>query len=127
MHSSANDTAGAHLTKARARLGPHWRRPIAATAVVIAVVAASQMYSAWHAATLISPELDAALREHGRADVEAVLPFPPEKFHLLYLQERGRVVGIEGGLVLMTDVAAPEARRLAGEYWVTELRLSERR
>lgn len=86
-----------------------------------------QAFSAWHAATLISPELEAVLGENGRADVEAVLPFPPEKFHLLYLQERGRVVGIDGGRVLMADVAAQEARRLAGEYWVTELRLLERR
>ena len=101
---------------------PPWSTPLVGVPALVAVVLVWQLYAAWHAATHLAPEVGAALRDQGRADLEVELPFEPEKFHLVYFQSRGRVVGVEGQQVRMADVGPDQAREIAGQYWVSAVR-----
>jgi hypothetical protein len=53
-----------------------------------------------------------------RAHYRITLDFPPERFHQLLLQEKGRLVGVHGNVVDMMDVEPRALRDIAGNYWV---------
>lgn len=54
----------------------------------------------------------------GPVDVVVTLPFPPERFHVLALQQFGRVSGTEGNRVELRGVRPPDLRAIARPYWV---------
>lgn len=54
----------------------------------------------------------------GAVDVVVTLPFPPERFHVLALQQFGRVSGTEGNRVELRGVRPPDLRAIARPYWV---------
>jgi hypothetical protein len=49
------------------------------------------------------------------------LRFVPEKFHMLLLQELGRIESSEGTEVRMLDVAPARLRAFARHYWVASI------
>jgi hypothetical protein len=57
----------------------------------------------------------------GRAAYHITLDFPPERFHQLFLQEKGRLVGVHGNVVDMMDVEPSALRAIAGHYWVASV------
>ncbi len=56
-----------------------------------------------------------------KGDYAITLAFAPERFHQQWLQDRGRVVGVNGPTVFMRDVEPQALRSIAREYWVTEV------
>src|SRR3982750_3467619 len=56
-----------------------------------------------------------------RGSYRVMLDFAPERFHQLVLQEKGRLVEVQGNTVYMVDVTAPALRDIAREYWVASV------
>jgi hypothetical protein len=56
-----------------------------------------------------------------RASYAVTLAFPPERFHQLRLQDKGRVVEVRDRTVYMMDVAPAAITDIAREYWVDAL------
>jgi hypothetical protein len=59
-------------------------------------------------------------------DIEVILAFAPESFHMTRLQSWGRIVEVRGTVVHLKDVSAAAARDIAGEYWVSAIRRAGR-
>ena len=94
------------------------RLPAIATAVVVAILAlywALAWMGAERKLTPIEP------LPEGRASYRITLDFPPERFHQLYLQDKGRLVGVHGNVVDMMDVDPAALRAIAGHYWVASV------
>lgn len=94
------------------------RLPAIATAVVAAILALYWAF-AW-----IGAERKLAVVEplpQGRASYRITLEFPPERFHQLYLQDQGRLVGVHGNVVDMMDVDVHALRAIASRYWVASV------
>ena len=94
------------------------RLPAIATAVVLAILG---LY--WALAWFAADRKLAAVEplSEGRASYRVTLDFPPERFHQLYLQDKGRLVGVHGNVVDMMDVDAHALRAIAGHYWVASV------
>src|SRR5579864_6245769 len=93
-------------------------RPIVVTAVLIVLVA---VWSAWlHISgdAKVSPIL---LRNGDRKDVVIELRFPPEKFHMLLLQELGRIQSVNGRNIHVLEVSPARIREFARHYWVASI------
>jgi hypothetical protein len=92
--------------------------PAIATAVLAGILALYWI-AAWSAAerklAALVPLPDA------RASYRITLDFPPERFHQLFLQEKGRLVGVHGNVVDMMDVDPAALRAIAGHYWVASV------
>ncbi len=59
-------------------------------------------------------------------DIVIVMPFEPEQFHMLKLQAAGRFISYENKEVTLFDVHPDDIRRLARNYWVSDIRLITR-
>ena len=94
------------------------RVPAIATAVVAALVAVYWAV-AWSGAQRKLAPLQPLLE--ARASYRVTLDFPPERFHQLYLQDKGRLVGVRGNVVDMMDVEPSAVRAIAGHYWVASV------
>jgi hypothetical protein len=70
------------------------------------------------AAGLLSGDLPRAVRVD--------LRFPPEKFHMLLLQQLGRIRAVEGPSVFLLDVPPPRIREFARHYWVAAIVADDR-
>lgn len=57
----------------------------------------------------------------GRIDVKVVLPFTPEQFHFMRLQDYGRMAGADGTSVDLRNVDVEAAKLLARRYWVADI------
>lgn len=102
------------------RLSPALLRPIAATLVVAFVWLGYVAWSSWSGAHKLDAAGIGAVAGH--IDVEIVLAFPPESFHLTRMQDIGRLTGVRGRSVFLKDVATADLRALARDYWVSEIR-----
>ena len=91
-------------------------RPVATTLALLAAFGLYQSWLTWSAAA----KLPAALPP--RADVEIVLAFAPEAFHVTRLQSLGRVIRVEDRSVFVRDMRAEDARAFARNYWVADVR-----
>lgn len=100
-----------------------WRRPVTATAVLVAALIAWVVATGLNEAAKLSPELRAAFVERAGVNIVVELPFAPERFHMVYFQARGRVVRAEDRRLYLRDVSPEDVRRIAGEYWVAQVRL----
>ncbi len=94
------------------------RRPIVATAVIVALVLTCWIAGIAAGARKLAPvgPLDDA-----RGSYRINLGVAPERFHQLVLQDRGRLVGVNGKTVLMKDVGPGDLRAIAREYWVDSI------
>jgi hypothetical protein len=66
--------------------------------------------------------LQAALAGPGAVHIVVEVPFPLEKFHMLYFQARGRIMRAERSRLYLQNVGPADVRRIAGEYWVASVR-----
>ncbi len=66
----------------------------------------------------VDPALLTALASHQPVSIWVELPFPPEEFHIRYLQDRGTVTGVRGRWIHLTRVRPAAAWSIARLYWV---------
>lgn len=99
------------------------RHTVAATLAVILILVAWQVWTALDAEGKLSPEVSRALEAEPRVKVAVRMDFEPEKFHVMYFQDRARVVGIRGEWVYLEDVTAPTLQDIARQYWVRDIQL----
>ena len=95
-------------------------RPVAVTLGLIAAYFAYQGWlSAGGARKLTQDELPAA---NTKAHYEVVVNFPPEAFHITRMQDIGRVIEVRGLSVFLMDLKGDDARELARNYWISDLK-----
>jgi hypothetical protein len=92
--------------------------PLAATVTVLAALLAYFVAGTLGAQRKLAPlaPLPAA-----RANYQVTLNFPPERFHQLFMQDRGRMVGVHGDVIDMMDVEPAALRDIARQYWVASI------
>jgi hypothetical protein len=85
------------------------------------VLGALAAYLAWQlwlglaAPQKIAPGFTA---ERPRANIVVTLPFPPERFHVLYFQRYGRVSGTQDNSIEVRNVRQADLNAVARPYWV---------
>jgi len=95
-------------------------KPIAASALVLALYMAFLLWSVLQGAAKL-PE-DARPAPGARGNFEVELRFNPESFHQTRLQSLGRLVKVEGKVVVLHDVSRENAIAVAQTYWVAAVR-----
>jgi hypothetical protein len=91
-------------------------RRVATTLVLLAAFGLYQGWLTWSVAAKLPAELPP------RADVEIVLTFAPESFHVTRLQDLGRVIRVEDRSVFVREMRAADVRAFARNYWVADVR-----
>lgn len=89
--------------------------PLAATSAILAALLAYFVAGAIEAQRKLAPLEPLSTT---RANYRVTLDFPPERFHQLFMQDRGRMVGVHGDVVDMMDVEPAALRDIARQYWV---------
>jgi hypothetical protein len=86
--------------------------------IVLAAVAAYLGWQLW--LTLAAPAKVAPgfTAERPRANILVTLPFPPERFHVLYFQRYGRVSGTQDNSIEVRGVRQTDLTAVARPYWV---------
>lgn len=82
------------------------------------------LYQAWLTVTATSKVHDAVGSnpdERGRFAVDVVLGFPPERFHILQLQNYGRIRSTEGNVLHLRAVTEADVDAMARKYWIKEI------
>lgn len=82
-------------------------------------------YQAWIAVTAAGKVADGVgddPDQRGRFAVDVVLDFPPERFHILELQEYGRVRGTTDNVLHLHMVTSDAVDAMARKYWIEEIR-----
>ena len=97
-----------------------WRNVLASPKARI-VAGAVVAYFAWQLwLTLAAPQKIAPgfTAERPRANILVTLPFPPERFHVLYFQRYGRVSGTQDKAIEVRNVRQADLPAVARPYWV---------
>lgn len=106
------------------------RRFLASTGgrtVIIAALLVS-LYQGWltiQAPGKIDPAVWDGIDRRGRVSIEVEFGFAPERFHILHLQEIGRIRRTRGSVVEVRSVEVRSVGELARNYWVKEIRPAE--
>ncbi len=50
-----------------------------------------------------------------------MLGFPPERFHVLQLQDYGRIRGTEGNVLHLRGVTQADIDEMARKYWIKQI------
>ena len=86
------------------------------------------VYQAWLSVAALGKVADGVGAEpdaRGRFAVDVVLGFEPERFHVLELQEYGRVRGTDGTVLHLRSVSPAGVDEMARKYWIDEIRPAE--
>lgn len=100
-------------------------RAILATGRGKIVVAAIVLFVCWQAwlsfaaPGKVSAEID---RSRSRVNLLVVLPFQPERFHVLRFQQYGRVTGTTDDSVELRGVRPESLNEIARYYWVSSVK-----
>jgi hypothetical protein len=89
--------------------------------VVLVAALAWQGYLYASAGSKVDAEVAAEVEAGEPVRVTVVLGFTPERFHTLYLQDYGRVMGIDGNEIHLRAVRPENIARLARVYWIDRL------
>jgi hypothetical protein len=91
--------------------------------VTLALLVAYAAYEGWLSYTG-AKKLTASEVPTGRpkAHYEIVVNFAPEAFHLTRVQAVGRVIEVRTTSIFVMDVSAADARELARNYWVADIK-----
>jgi hypothetical protein len=90
--------------------------------VLIAATLVYQGWMAFEAPRRIEPGLLDAAAKTGSVSILIRLPFPPEHFHILTVQEYGRVRGVNGNTIRMAEVDQDGIWTLARRYyWIQRI------
>jgi len=90
-------------------------------ATLMVAGAAWSGYASVSARHKLDPALLPALEARQAVEVWVELPFPPEEFHIRYLQDRGTVTGVRGRLIHLVRVRPEAAWAIARLYWVVRV------
>ncbi len=88
------------------------------------VVAGLLLFAAWQTYLGLSApgKVAAVLRETTpKVNVLVVLPFSPDRFHVMAMQQFGRVSGTEGTSIEVRGVKQDDLTRLARPFWVRSI------
>jgi hypothetical protein len=77
-----------------------------------------QVWLVMEAPGKIAPDLNRVVSARGTVDLLVMLPFPPERFHILVFQRYGRVSGTGGNTAEVRGVKLENVIGLARNYWV---------
>ncbi len=75
---------------------------------------------AFEAPRRVAPGLLQRAEREGRIAVSVKLPFPPERFHVLKVQEVGRIRRVVGNAIEVRAIDAAGIRALARSYYWIE-------
>lgn len=92
--------------------------------ILVALVVLALVYQVWigvTAAGKIADGVGAERDDRGRFAVDVVLGFEPERFHVLELQEYGRVRGTTGNVLHLRQVTDEGVGAMARKYWIREI------
>jgi hypothetical protein len=69
-----------------------------------------------------SSKVDASLRDgKNKVNVQVVLPFTPDRFHVMAMQQFGRVSGTEDTSIEVRGVKRDDLSSLARPFWVKRI------
>jgi hypothetical protein len=80
-----------------------------------------QTWTALAAPAKIDPGLENTA-SRGMVDISVELNFPPERFHILKMQEYGRLVGTSDDAIQLRRVALDDVQSIARLYWVKSIK-----
>jgi hypothetical protein len=92
--------------------------------ILLVLWLAFQAWTALTAPAKLAPELH-DLQPGSRVDLAVELNFPPERFHILELQEYGRLAGARENVVNLRRVSAEDVMEIARIYWVKSVSLRD--
>jgi hypothetical protein len=96
-------------------------RTVLFLAVLAVAGAAWSAYASVSARHKLDPALRPALERRQPVNIWVELPFPPEEFHIRYLQEQGTVTGVRGRVIHLVRVRPGAAWAIARQYWVVRV------
>ncbi len=96
------------------------QRPVIATLTILVLLLTYWGWGVVAARGKFEPPAYFASSE--KVNVEVVLRFPPETFHMLILQDAGRVIRVEGKSVFIRDASVHALHALARRPWVTDVK-----
>lgn len=88
------------------------------------VLAGLLLFAAWqtHLSLSAPAKVAASLRAGApKVNVLVVLPFTPDRFHVMAMQQFGRVSGTEGTSIEVRGVKQGDLSRLARPFWVSSI------
>jgi len=98
-----------------------YRRLVVVISLAVTAYAGYQIWAAVTAGHKIPASLGPAIGRNERVNVEVVLPFAPEQFHLTYFQRLGNVTGVRDNRIRIMQVEATQVRYIARLYWVERI------
>lgn len=93
--------------------------------VLLVVVIAYQVWITAAAPAKVAEGVGDERDARGRFAIDIVLDFAPERFHVLEMQEYGRVRGTSGNILHLRQVTDDGVDALARKYWIKEIRPGE--
>jgi hypothetical protein len=90
-------------------------------AVLLLVIVVYQVWISVVAFGKVADGVGADPDPRGRFAVDVVLGFEPERFHVLELQEYGRVRGTDGNVLHLRSVSPAGVDAMARKYWIKEI------
>jgi hypothetical protein len=88
------------------------------------VIASLILFAVWQIYLEIAApgKVDASLREgKNKVNVQVVLPFTPDRFHVMAMQQFGRVSGTEDTSIEVRGVKRDDLLSLARPFWVKRI------
>ena len=82
------------------------------------------MYAIWqiYLGFSASGKVDASLRDgKNKVNVQVILPFTPDRFHVMAMQQFGRVSGTEDTSIEVRGVKRDDLSSLARPFWVKRI------
>ena len=95
-------------------------------AVLIVLVLAYQVWIGVTAATKVADGVGDQTDSRGRFAVDVELGFVPERFHVLELQQYGRIRSTDGPVLHLHSVTQSGVDAMARKYWIKEIRPASR-
>ncbi len=104
---------------------PPWyaHRTVVFTVLLAVAWAGWQAYASVAAAGKMDPGVAEAVRARRPVNIRVELAFPPEEFHIRFMQDRGTVTGVQGRWIRMARVRPEAVWAIARQYWVRRVRL----
>lgn len=99
-------------------IAPAWRIPVLTIITIAGVSLVIAIVGRMHASRLLS---DIDLAGDSKSNIEIMLSFEPERFHLEKFQEVGRYQGWADGRAVILDAQPSVLRKLARSYWVDDV------
>ncbi|GGU12891.1 hypothetical protein [Nocardioides albus] len=108
--------------------GSLWRNKVVRRVLIlVALVLAYQLWLSIQTIGKVDEEVGLDPEPNGRFAVDVRLDFAPERFHILELQQHGRVSGSDGETVHLRGVSDAGVDALAHFYWIEEISPGEGR